>query len=220
MGKIQILTAEQKIFLAELSQNQYLRSNFYFTGGTALSEIYLRHRYSEDLDFFTSGKMLNNTTITVFLRRLAKMYHFTYRSQTFGYAIFCTLKFPRKKILKVDFSTYPYKQLDKRVTYHNFEVDSLLDITVNKLSLLSQRIEVKDFVDLYFLLQKFSLWDLIEGVKIKFNMEITPFLLASDFLKVDDFTSLPRMIKPLTLDQLRHYFHNMAKELGRKVTVK
>lgn len=26
---------------------------FYLTGGTALSEFYLQHRYSDDLDFFT-----------------------------------------------------------------------------------------------------------------------------------------------------------------------
>ena len=41
----------------------------------------------------------------------------------------------------------------------NLEIDSLLDIAVNKILTLSSRAEVKDFVDLYFLLQKFSLWD-------------------------------------------------------------
>ncbi|MDR1696214.1 MAG: nucleotidyl transferase AbiEii/AbiGii toxin family protein [Endomicrobium sp.] len=30
--------------------------SFYFSGGTALSEYYLRHRYSEDLDFFRKMK--------------------------------------------------------------------------------------------------------------------------------------------------------------------
>jgi predicted nucleotidyltransferase component of viral defense system len=50
MGKNTILIKEQKSILDLISKNQYLKSNFYFTGGTALSEIYLQHRLSEDID--------------------------------------------------------------------------------------------------------------------------------------------------------------------------
>lgn len=47
-----ILTAAHRQLLAEISRDRYLTDTFYFTGGTALSAYYLRHRYSEDLDFF------------------------------------------------------------------------------------------------------------------------------------------------------------------------
>lgn len=41
---------------------------------------------------------------------------------------------------------------------------------------------IKDFVDLYFLLKEFTLWDLIEGVRMKFNMKMERLLLSADFL--------------------------------------
>ena len=40
MGKIQILTKEQKIILAEVGRHPFFQQ-FYFTGGTALSALYL-----------------------------------------------------------------------------------------------------------------------------------------------------------------------------------
>lgn len=46
-------TPIQRIIFDEFSKNSKLRKQFYFTGGTALSAIYLHHRESEDLDFFS-----------------------------------------------------------------------------------------------------------------------------------------------------------------------
>jgi len=43
--------------LDEINKNKYLTSNFYFTGGTALSKYYLQHRYSDDLDFFSEKQI-------------------------------------------------------------------------------------------------------------------------------------------------------------------
>jgi len=57
MGKIQILTKDQQAFLYLVSQNEYMVKRFYFTGGTALSEYYLHHRYSDDLDFFSEEEV-------------------------------------------------------------------------------------------------------------------------------------------------------------------
>ncbi|PIV01712.1 hypothetical protein COS55_01130, partial [Candidatus Shapirobacteria bacterium CG03_land_8_20_14_0_80_40_19] len=34
-----------------------LSKKFYLSGGTALAEVYLHHRYSEDLDFFTAEEL-------------------------------------------------------------------------------------------------------------------------------------------------------------------
>ena len=43
-----ILTPFQKDVLELVSKNPIFTKNFYLTGGTALSEFYLRHRESED----------------------------------------------------------------------------------------------------------------------------------------------------------------------------
>jgi len=46
------LTKQQEILLLAIAGSNIF-SNFYLSGGTALSAFYLRHRYSEDLDFFS-----------------------------------------------------------------------------------------------------------------------------------------------------------------------
>lgn len=218
MGKVQITTREQKIILDELRQSDYFRSRFYFTGGTALSLFYLQHRYSDDLDLFSSEKY-NNQVIFTLMKEWGRKHKFTFQSRFAEVVYIFNLVFPNRKTLKVDFGYYPYKQMDKRKEVERFQIDSLLDIATNKLLSVNQRDDVKDFVDLYFLKDKFTFWDLMPRVKMKFNMEVDPLLLAADLLKVEDFDYLPKMIKPLKLIDLKQFFRQRAKEIGGRVTV-
>lgn len=218
MGKIQILTKEQQIILDVVRKNEFFRSNFYFTGGTALSAFYLKHRYSDDLDFF-SQERFDQQIIFTLVEGWGKEYEFSITSSRFAEVVYIfMLQFENKISLKIDFAYYPYRQVERSdmLTLNGFKIDSLLDIATNKLLTIAQRYEVKDFVDLYFLLQKFSVWDLIEGVRIKFNMELEPLLLGADFLKVEDFDYLPKMIEPLTLEELKDFFRQKALVLGKK----
>lgn len=215
MGKNNLQTKEQELILDEISQNKFLCSSFYFTGGTALSLLYLHHRYSDDLDFF-SQKEFDNQTILTLIELFSRKHQFTFSSRFAEVVYIFNLIFKNQRELKLDFGYYPYQQIEAGKTYNSLKVDSLTDIAVNKLLTISQRSDVKDFVDLYFLLKKFSLWDLIDGVKVKFHMKLEPLLLASDFLKVDNFEYLPKMIKPLTLDKLKAFFIDKAKRLGKQ----
>lgn len=216
MGTLSFLTKEQQIIFHEIAGNEYTQQYFYFTGGTALSAFYLQHRYSDDLDFFSENKFDNQVIFTL-MREWSKKYNFTLQAEVIEVMYVFNLVFPQNIPIKVDFSYYPYKRVETVNRMDGIIIDSLLDIAINKLVTISQRTDVKDFVDLYFLLQKFSLWDLIEGVKIKFQMEIEPFLLASDFLKVEDFTFLPRMIKPLKIEKLKAFYRQKAKDFGKKL---
>ena len=215
MGKIHLFTKEQKIILDAITKTNYLQSSFYFTGGTALSNFYLSHRYSDDLDFFSENKFDNQVLLTL-MDEWSSKYNFSFKSRFIEVVYIFNLVFKNKTELKVDFAYYPHKRLERGKVIDNLEIDSLLDIAVNKILTVSQRSEVKDFVDLYFLLQKFHVWDLITGVKVKFNVEIEPLLLGADFLKVEDFDFLPRMILPLTLEELKAFFRQQAKEMGLK----
>lgn len=214
MGKIQILTQEQKNIISAVVKSDYLQSQFYFTGGTALSAVYFQHRYSEDLDFFSIQEFDNQIILTL-MEDWKRKYKFTFTSEFREVVYMFNLTFQNDEILKVDFGKYPYKQIEKGRVYEGISVDSLLDIAVNKLLTITQRTNVKDFVDLYFLLQDFTVWDLMEGVRVKFNMKLEPFIVATDFLKVEDFDYLPKMIKPLSLEELQVYFRKRAKEMGK-----
>lgn len=215
MGSPQLLTKEQKTVLDEVRQNKFLQKNFYFTGGTALSSLYLRHRYSDDLDFFSSQKF-DTQTIFAIMQEWSQKHKFTFQSRLTDVMYTFDLSFGKELSVKIDFAYYPCRRLETGQSVDGVEVDSLIDIAVNKLVVVSQRSNVKDFVDLYYLLDKFSVWDLMEGVRVKFNIKTEPFLLAVDFLKVEDFDFLPRMIKPLTLEELKGFFAQKAKEIGFK----
>lgn len=215
MGKISFFTKEQKIILDEIIQNDLLKTQFYFTGGTALSSYYLYHRYSEYLDLF-SIKRFDNQVLYELMQEWNGKHAFSFESRFSEVVCVFQLHFKNKINLKVDFGYYPYRQLEKGQTFDNIPVDSLTDIAVNKLLTISQRTDVKDFVDLYFLLKEFTVWDLMEGLRIKFRMKKEPILLAYDFLKVEEFSFLPKMIKPLTLEQLKIFFRQKAKETAAK----
>lgn len=218
MGKISVLTKEQEFILDLVAKSKVLTESFYFTGGTALSHFYLQHRYSEDLDFF-SEKKFDNEVIFSLLSDWSKKYQFRFSSRFVEVVYRFEITFKNKVNVKVDFAYQPYKRVEKGLNYHGFEVSSLRDIATNKLLTINQRTDVKDFVDLYFLLkEKYTVWDLLYSAEVKFEtMEFDILLLAEDFLKVEDFTVLPRMIKPLTLLKLKHFFRQKAIELGKRV---
>lgn len=64
-----ILTNKQQSLLNLISQQEDIKSNFYLSGGTALSEYYLYHRLSEDLDFFSFDE-INPLDIQVALKKI------------------------------------------------------------------------------------------------------------------------------------------------------
>lgn len=215
MGPYKNLKEEQNLFLEQLKKSEYLSSLFYFTGGTLLSSLYLQHRESEDLDFFT-GKKYDKQAVYTVVEEISKKLKFKVKSQFIEVVYRFQFESPKGQLLKVDFSYYPFKAIEKRVKIDGLYVDSKTDIAVNKLLVISQRSEVKDFVDLYFLLKSYSIWDLVTGLKQKFNEDPEPLVIASNMTKVQDFTSLPIMLKPLNLTELKKFFFNEAKKLGVK----
>jgi predicted nucleotidyltransferase component of viral defense system len=54
--EFRVLTDFQADILNILFEEGIGELGYYLTGGTALSEFYLQHRYSDDLDFFTREK--------------------------------------------------------------------------------------------------------------------------------------------------------------------
>ena len=116
--------------------------------------------------------------------------------------------------LKVDFSWYDFALLESPNRIGDLAVDSFTDIAVNKLLSISQRTASKDYVDLYFILKQWTVWDLRHGVEHKFKLDLEPLYLSSLFVKVTELTDLPIMKKKLTLEELRAFFLKEAKRLA------
>lgn len=60
----------------------------------------------------------------------------------------------------------------------------------------------------------------MEGVGVKFRIKTDPYLIGINCLKIELFDSLPKMLKPLTLDELKDFYMDLAKKLGMKVVKK
>ena len=89
---------------------------------------------------------------------------------------------------------------------------------MNKLLLVNQRTDIKDFVDLYFLKDEFTVWDLTAGVKEKFGFELDPVLIAADFMKAEEFDFLPKMLLSLKISDLQSFFKQRAREISGEFT--
>jgi predicted nucleotidyltransferase component of viral defense system len=161
-----ILSDFQKVFLRLFSSlpDQEL---FYLTGGTALSEYYLGHRLSYDLDLFTSEADL----IVPFSYRVEQAV------QNAGWQVSVVHRFASfvefqvnqgENTLKIDlafdspFRLSPVELGDAGVMVNDFQ-----DIQADKTLAFFGRAEPRDAIDLYFLLQNTRFEELSELARRK-----------------------------------------------------
>ncbi len=189
---------------------------FFLTGGTALAEYYLHHRLSEDIDLFTLDEEAFSNAI-VDLSRLAEQLRASYREQistpTFRQVFF---HIHNQQEVKIDLVREAGPQFGKHVSYGKVIVDSELNIAVNKVTAIFGRISSKDFVDLYFLLRRgFDIDELIQLAAEK-DPGLDEFYLSGMMRQVQSLKSLPNMIQPVTLEELRSFFLPLAEQLMLK----
>jgi predicted nucleotidyltransferase component of viral defense system len=208
-----VLTAFQKRVIRELAKTP-IKENFFLTGGTALSAFYLKHRLSEDLDFFTEieravvfvlpvlQKVCQNLTLNLRVSRQFETFMEVFISSD-------------KEILRCDFAQdSPYRLKPKEYNEElGIYVDNCLDISCNKLSALFDRSEAKDFVDIYFLDKKIMPFSEILKEAKKKHIGVDEYWLAISFQKINDIVKLPVMLKPLDIEELKTFYQKKAKEL-------
>jgi len=214
-----ILTSLQQDFIALFAKNRYFKDYFYLTGGTALAAYYLHHRYSEDLDFF-SLKEVGLLEVDAFLQEVKTPLKIvkTDFQQTFNRNIF--FLHTKKEILKVEFTYFPFEQLEKPERKDGILIDNIVDIAVNKTFTIFQNPRARDFIDLYLILKErkeLFLSKLVKMARSKFDSQIDPIQLGAQLLKSKDIQDLPRMIKKINHQQWRVFFTNQAKSLSDQI---
>ncbi|MDP1689457.1 MAG: nucleotidyl transferase AbiEii/AbiGii toxin family protein [bacterium] len=192
--------------------------NFYLSGGTALAAYYEYHRISDDLDFF-SFEAIDSTFIHAIASKIkdilnAKEMRF---SRLYDRNQFFYLMQDGDNEAKIEFSKYPFKQLKPTINFDGITVDSEYDLAVNKLAALLDRFDPKDFVDMYFLLQKYSLAEIREGYEKKFGTKTDPIFLGSELNKASRIEALPKMIKKLNVDELKTFFIDLSTKLKPEI---
>jgi hypothetical protein len=205
-----ILTERQKGFLLRFARSS-LRQDFYLSGGTALAAFYLRHRSSEDLDFFCEEEF-NVEPVLALLQSIPSVQKMEYERK-FDRRLFL-LCFGPEDVLKVEFTRYPFPRCEAGISVENLQIDSVRDIVANKLVALTDRTDAKDYADVYYAFRNdpdLDLETLIGDAEHKFGITGIKHMLAGRFLQDLPSTAGLRMCEPLDTNALAAFFRAQGK---------
>ena len=152
------LSQSTRELLTVFTKHRKLLEGFYLTGGTALT-LHLGHRESDDLDFF-SQRPFNSQRLLQHLEPMGRSDNVELDKGTLNAYI---------NKVKVQFLHYPYKLLEKPRDWKGITISSLIDIACTKCVTISTRGSKKDFIDMYALLQHYSLKEILRKVKQKYQ---------------------------------------------------
>lgn len=218
MKKQHILTEKQRLFLEIFAANKSFADKFYLTGGTALAEYYIPYRYSEDLDFFSEDEIDVNSAVVFFKSKKKLLGYKSFELNTSFNRNMFFLNF-NEYVLKIEFTYFPFPQIEKPKIARNIKIDSILDIAVNKLFTIYQKPRSRDFMDLYMIQikYKYPIRKLLSQARIKFDVDIDPLKLGSQFLLSEELKDYPRLLISLKESDWQDYFEEEAKNLGKKI---
>lgn len=216
-----ILTDVQRRFLDIVLKEPYLLRNFYWTGGTVLSEFYLHHRESEDIDLFSEKREIHLPSVNKFVGIAGTLLGSTsIRHSRFLGLHSYTYGLGAAGKLKVDFNYYPFPRIETGKRWRGLSIDSLADIAVNKVHTISVKARTRDYVDIYCILRQeknLGLRRLIALAKIKFDWHIEPLQLGENFAKVVTLKDYPTMVVPFDPKKMEEFFLNLAVSLKREI---
>jgi len=215
-----ILTEHQQLVLEDIASEDYFAKKFYFTGGTALAEFYLQHRFSEDLDFFSGEEEVNINEVTRYIERQREAWGVKKFDTRNVYGLWTFFfNFKDGSDLKVDFNFYPFPRIEKGKIFQKMAIDSTYDMAVNKVHTIAMKPRARDFIDIYFLIKEYSynFHDLLMQAKAKFDWDITAMQLGSRLLAASEASDYPRMIKPIDHNEWKEFFVEEARKLKKEI---
>ncbi|MBU2595606.1 nucleotidyl transferase AbiEii/AbiGii toxin family protein [Patescibacteria group bacterium] len=158
---LKMLPRQTKEALDFLSKESWLKdSGWYLAGGTALA-LQAGHRKSYDLDFFSQTKEFDNEELLAnFSNNKNWLVSVNKKNTIYG------------ELLKaqVSFIAYPFFVPKQNfLQYGNISVLDKIDISVMKITAISQRGRKRDFFDLYFCAQNIEpLEKIIKRLKVQY----------------------------------------------------
>ena len=215
-GRRGILTFVQRDFLRSFSLVPD-SEEFYLTGGTALAEFYLGHRFFLDLYFCTphEGLILPfSRPLEAHLREHGWDVEVVRRFSTFVEGTAGRGKRSVRFELSLD---SPFRFSEPVDTEYGVKVNSYEDIVVDKLLAFYGRTEVRDAVDLYFVLRREDPGELMEKVEKK-DPGFDPYWFAVALRKVEEFPDeVERWPVEMVVDISAREVEEFLYELGTRI---
>ncbi|MBU2564556.1 nucleotidyl transferase AbiEii/AbiGii toxin family protein [Patescibacteria group bacterium] len=172
--KDEILNQNQKKIIKKM---EFLKNNFYLAGGTALA-LQLGHRTSKDFDFYSKKDFDSKKLYLDFKKEFSKDISEPIYSEN-------TLEF-KIGITDISFFKYPYNLIGPFDNYKLLLLANIKDIAAMKVEAIIGRGTKRDFIDIYFLIKKFSLKKILEFTKKKYPETFNEYLCLRSLLYFKD----------------------------------
>ncbi len=176
MLQTQTISSELLELLKKIMKSDIF-SDFILVGGTALA-LQIGHRNSVDIDLFGNCELDEES----FVSELKKMGQVKLIHKSKNVIMLSVDN------IKVDFVSYKYPLLENFQSLDNIRLASKKDIAAMKLNAISGRGNKKDFIDLFFLLDFFTLDEMIKFYDEKFE-EGSYFLVMKSLTYFQDADS-------------------------------
>lgn len=185
-------------------QSQAAFADTRLVGGAALA-LHFGHRTSIDLDLFGSWNPLPPLELALSNCAASVM-------KTGGEE---SLQFFTADGVKIDCVTYPYKWLRPAVVSDGIRLADIPDIAAMKLAAATNRGTRKDFVDVYFLLRKYSLRQMLDWYAEKYP-DGNDYLVLRSLVYFDDaeLEPMPNMLTPVEWKSVTKAIESAVRELG------
>lgn len=168
-------------------------SNYTLVGGTALA-LQIGHRISVDLDFFGNQEIDE----VLFIEELEKYGSVKLLQKSKNILILIVNN------IKIDFVNYKYPFLEPNIVTENIRIASKKDIVAMKLNAISGRGSKKDFIDLFFLLNDFSLDEMLKFYNEKYEEGSYFMVLKSlTYFEDADLQINPVMLKNIDWEEMK-----------------
>jgi hypothetical protein len=120
--------------------------------------------------------------------------------------------------LKVDLVYDPGPWFGAHMEREGIRVDSLENIAANKVTALMSRGEMRDFIDLYFILRETDLdFDHLLILARQKDPGLREFYLAGFiYQRLKRMRTLPPLLKPLDPEDFRRFYTDLAEALARR----
>lgn len=197
-----------------------LGKQFFLTGGTALAAFYLGHRQSQDLDFFTLQDF-DSLELEKIIAKIATEVSAEVKTKVKTsdyYEVYLESK-EEGWVQRLDFIKEQPVVFGERVEIDGIVVDSLENIASNKILTIYGRLEPKDYLDLYFILEETGLdfSELFEKTKKK-DTGLHEFYFANIVAEaVDNLKRFPETLKPFDKKGLVDFYLKLSAEMLKGV---
>ena len=190
-----------------------LMDDFYLAGGTGLA-LHLGHRFSVDLDFFSSDAGAVGREARDALRQMFDDPSLAITHDTDGTFVAAS------RGVGVSFFRLPlYPLVAPTVDVEGIHLASLEEIGAMKLAAAIDRGTRKDMVDLYFILRQTPIERIFEVAAVKYA-RVRTFAISAvrglAYFEDAERLPMPRMIDPTPWPKMKKFLEQQAVEAGRQ----